>query len=94
MAGLLVDIGPDIATASFEYRVSLAGISFCLLTHAHEDHFDPEFIMSRHEEYGTVLEKELLLTGSIADGEDRIWWGHCMAPDDGWRSELYCYSSQ
>ena len=24
------------------------------------------------------------------DGEDRIWWGHCMA--DGWRSELYCYS--
>lgn len=62
---MLVDIGPDIATASFQYGVSLAGISICLLTHAHEDHFDPEFIMSRHEEYGTVVAKELLLTGSI-----------------------------
>jgi len=58
---VLVDIGPDIATASFEHGVSLAGISICLLTHAHEDHFDPEFIMSRHEEYGTVVAQELLL---------------------------------
>ena len=62
---LLVDIGPDIATASFEHNVSLTGISICLLTHSHEDHFDPEFIMSRHEEYGTVVAQELLLIGSI-----------------------------
>lgn len=33
---LLVDIGPDIATASFEYGLSLAGISVCLQTHPHD----------------------------------------------------------
>ena len=51
---LLVDIGPDIATASFEHNLSLANISVCLQTHAHEDHLDTEFIISRHTEYGTV----------------------------------------
>ena len=62
---LLVDIGPDIATASFAHDVSLTGISICLLTHAHADHFDPEFLMSRHEEYATVVAQEMLLAGSI-----------------------------
>ena len=57
---LLVDIGPDIATASFAHDVSLTGISICLLTHAHADHFDPEFLMSRHEEYATVVAQEML----------------------------------
>jgi phosphoribosyl 1,2-cyclic phosphate phosphodiesterase len=61
---LLVDIGPDIATASFEYDISLIGVSVCLLTHSHEDHFDPEFIMCRHPEYGTVVSHYLLIAGS------------------------------
>ena len=61
---LLVDIGPDIATASFAHDVSLTDIRICLLTHAHADHFDPEFLMSRHEEYATVVAQELLLAGS------------------------------
>ena len=61
---LLVDIGPDIATASFAHDVSLTDISVCLLTHAHADHFDPEFLMSRHEEYATVVAQEMLLAGS------------------------------
>ncbi len=63
---LLVDIGPDIATASFEYDLNLTGVSICLLTHPHEDHFDPEFIMCRHVEYGTELTGDLLIAGSVA----------------------------
>ena len=35
---LLVDIGPDIATASFEHDISLTGIGICLQTHTHADH--------------------------------------------------------
>ena len=62
---LLVDIGPDIATASFDHGVCLAGIGVCLLTHAHEDHFDPEFLMARHEDYGTVVARDMILAGSI-----------------------------
>ena len=62
---LLVDIGPDIATASFDHGVSLAGIEVCLMTHAHEDHFDPEFLMARHKDYGTVLANETILAGSV-----------------------------
>jgi phosphoribosyl 1,2-cyclic phosphodiesterase len=61
---LLVDIGPDIATASFEHNLSLANISVCLQTHAHEDHLDTEFIISRHTEYGTVVSCDLLFVGS------------------------------
>lgn len=61
---LLVDIGPDIATASFQHRISLAGIGICLQTHPHADHLDIEFILSRHAEYGTTVSGELLLGGS------------------------------
>lgn len=61
---LLVDIGPDIATASFQHRISLAGISICLQTHPHADHLDIEFILSRHAEYGTTVSGDMLLAGS------------------------------
>ena len=61
---LLVDIGPDIAAASFEYGLSLAGIGVCLQTHPHEDHLDTGFILSRHAEYGTLVSRDLLLVGS------------------------------
>ena len=61
---LLVDIGPDLATASFEHNVSLANVSICLQTHAHEDHLDAEFIISRHTEYGTLVSNDLLFVGS------------------------------
>lgn len=62
---LLVDIGPDIMTSCFEYQVSLANISYCLQTHFHEDHFDPEMIISRHKEYGTIVSGDLLIAGSV-----------------------------
>lgn len=61
---LLVDLGPDIMGASYEYKIDLSRISICLQTHAHEDHFDPEMIISRHAGYGTDIAKDLLLVGS------------------------------
>ena len=61
---LLVDIGPDIATASFQHGISLAGVGICLQTHPHADHLDIEFILARHAEYGTTVSGELLLGGS------------------------------
>ena len=61
---LLVDIGPDIATASFQHKISLAGIGICLQTHPHADHLDIEFILSRHAEYGMIVSGEMLLGGS------------------------------
>ncbi len=62
---LLVDIGPDVVSASFEHDVCLTGIDVCLMTHAHEDHYDPEFLISRHGSYGTVVAKDMILAGSI-----------------------------
>ncbi len=62
---LLVDIGPDIATASFEHDICLAGIGICLQTHMHADHLDVEFILSRHADYGTEVAGELLLVASV-----------------------------
>lgn len=62
---LLVDIGPDIATASFEHDICLAGIGICLQTHTHADHLDVEFILSRHADYGTEVAGELLLVASV-----------------------------
>ncbi|MCY3713428.1 MAG: MBL fold metallo-hydrolase [Gemmatimonadetes bacterium] len=61
---LLVDIGPDIATASFQHRISLAGIGLCLQTHPHADHLDIGFILARHAEYGTTVSGDMLLAGS------------------------------
>lgn len=61
---LLVDIGPDIATASFEHDIRLAGIGICLQTHTHADHLDAEFILSRHADYGTKVSSDLLLGAS------------------------------
>ena len=61
---LLVDVGPDIATASFQHRISLAGIGICLQTHPHEDHLDLEFLLCRHADYGPEVSADLLLAGS------------------------------
>ena len=61
---LLVDIGPDIAAASFQHQISLAGIGICLQTHPHADHLDIGFLLSKHAECGTEVSGDLLLAGS------------------------------
>lgn len=61
---LLVDIGPDIMSSSYNFNISLSKVSICLQTHFHEDHFDPEMIISRHAEYGSINSRELSLVAS------------------------------
>lgn len=61
---VLIDLGPDIVTASFAHDISLTEVHLCLQTHPHEDHFDPELIISRHAEYGTQTTTPLALGAS------------------------------
>lgn len=61
---VLVDLGPDVTTASFDQSVSLAKVRLCAQTHPHADHFDPELIASRHPGWGTVPETALTILGS------------------------------
>ncbi|HUX21596.1 MAG TPA: MBL fold metallo-hydrolase [Spirochaetia bacterium] len=62
---VLIDMGPDVTTASFDQSVSLERIRLCLQTHPHEDHLDPEPIISRHPEWGTVPETTLSMVASL-----------------------------
>jgi phosphoribosyl 1,2-cyclic phosphate phosphodiesterase len=51
---LLIDLGPDIMTASFMHARPLARVRYCLQTHAHADHLDTSHFLSRSPEYGVV----------------------------------------
>ncbi len=51
---LLIDLGPDIHTACQAHGLSLAGVRYCLQTHAHDDHLDPSHLLSRSPEYDVV----------------------------------------
>jgi phosphoribosyl 1,2-cyclic phosphate phosphodiesterase len=65
-ADLLIDLGPDLIAASFLHGRSLAGVRFCLQTHAHDDHLDPSHLLSRSPEYGVPAAPRLHLYGSAA----------------------------
>jgi phosphoribosyl 1,2-cyclic phosphate phosphodiesterase len=49
---LLIDLGPDVMAACPMHGRSLAGLRYCLQTHAHADHLDPSHFLSRSPEYG------------------------------------------
>lgn len=51
---LLIDLGPDIMTASNQHGRPLTGVRYCLQTHAHADHLDPSHFLSRSPGYGVV----------------------------------------
>lgn len=44
---LLIDLGPDLMAAAIVHGTSLAGVTWCLQTHEHDDHFDPHHFDSR-----------------------------------------------
>ena len=50
---LLIDLGPDIMSASFMHGVSIADIRYCLQTHSHSDHFDASHLSTRIPEYAS-----------------------------------------
>ena len=51
---LLIDLGPDIMTASNIHSYSLSRVTYCLQTHAHADHLDTSHFLSRSPGYGVV----------------------------------------
>jgi len=63
---LLIDLGPDIMTASFMHGRPLTGVQHCLQTHAHADHLDPSHFLSRSPGYGVVSAQRLHFYASPA----------------------------
>ncbi len=51
---LLIDLGPDIMTASNLHGRPLTRVRYCLQTHAHADHLDTSHFLSRSPGYGVV----------------------------------------
>jgi len=51
---LLIDLGPDIMTASHMHGCSLDNVQYCLQTHPHADHLDLSHLLSRSPDYGVV----------------------------------------
>ena len=51
---LLIDLGPDVHTASAAFGRPLTGVRYCLQTHPHADHLDASHLLSRSPGYGVV----------------------------------------
>src|SRR5216684_11963 len=51
---LLLDLGPDIMSASHMHGCSLDEVRYCLQTHPHADHLDLSHLLSRSPGYGVV----------------------------------------
>lgn len=51
---LLVDLGPDIMTASQLHGIDLTRVQHCIQTHAHADHLDLSHLLSRSPGFGVV----------------------------------------
>ncbi len=51
---LLIDLGPDIMSASHMHGCSLDDVRYCLQTHPHADHLDLSHLLSRSPGYGVV----------------------------------------
>ena len=63
---LLIDLGPDVMSASFMYGISIADIKYCLQTHSHSDHFDASHFSTRIPEYAVENMPKLKLFASNA----------------------------
>lgn len=61
---LLIDMGPDIMSASFMYDKSIADIRYLLQTHSHSDHFDPQVLATRIPEFMGVDVSKLQIYAS------------------------------
>ena len=50
---LLIDLGPDMMTASFDFGFDAAAVKYLLQTHSHSDHFDAGHFITRIADYAT-----------------------------------------
>jgi phosphoribosyl 1,2-cyclic phosphate phosphodiesterase len=51
---LLIDLGPDIMSASQQHGCPLTEVRYCLQTHPHADHLDLSHLLSRSPGFGVV----------------------------------------
>jgi len=82
---LLIDMGPDMMTASLMVGIPMTGIRYCLQTHPHSDHFDASHLSTRVPEYGSVGTPPLQLFGSQATLKKMSE----MVADEGDASDLF-----
>lgn len=61
---LLIDLGPDIMTASFTLGRPLTRVRYCLQTHPHADHLDVSHFLSRSPGYGVIGAPRLIFYAS------------------------------
>jgi phosphoribosyl 1,2-cyclic phosphate phosphodiesterase len=62
----LIDLGPDVTTAAAECGVDLTQVQYCLITHAHSDHFDASHLSTRDPGYRAIDMPRLSLYASPA----------------------------
>ncbi len=63
---LLIDLGPDILTASALHNRPLTRVRYCLQTHGHHDHLDASHFMSRSPGFGVIGAPKLHFYSSAA----------------------------
>ncbi|GMQ77592.1 MAG: hypothetical protein BMS9Abin02_0080 [Anaerolineae bacterium] len=63
---LLIDLGPDIMTASAVHNRPLTRVRYCLQTHGHNDHLDTSHFMSRSPGFGVIGAPKLHFYASAA----------------------------
>jgi len=63
---LLIDMGPDLMSATFAFDVDTSRVRYWLQTHSHSDHFDASHLFTRVREYATVNVPPLELLASEA----------------------------
>ncbi len=61
---LLIDLGPDIMPAAFEFGVDMRKIRYWMQTHAHSDHFDAGHLITRWADYASEGTEPLDLVAS------------------------------
>lgn len=66
---LLIDLGPDVMTASALHGRPLTGVRYWLQTHAHADHLDTSLLLSRDPAWGVVGAPRLHFYASAATVE-------------------------
>ena len=90
---LLIDMGPDLMSASFEFGFDTAAIEYLLQTHSHSDHFDAGHFITRHADYATEGLTRMTVCASgkcaahMSEKLDREEGGATLM-EDTWRERL------
>lgn len=90
---LLIDLGPDVVTASTMYNIDLTKVKHILQTHGHSDHFDAGHLITRLKEYATENVEHINLIASIETVKSLDRWlktedANADLFDENWQGRL------